>query len=161
MFPALRKLLPTASVSPLIRFVTEMADILKPPEAVRGITNLDKNLFEKHLKISFLSLTDIKPTAVLPLVKKYLLKLENFKPVRHEVDETITIFLNPQTINEWSDFPNETQSALKNLSIGESNLKKKDVTLGYENFSAESILKAVLPSDKEGRLTIHKKKVLL
>lgn len=161
MFFTFRKLLPTSNESCLIRFVSAMADILKPPETVRGITNLDKNLFQKTLRISYLSLTDVNLSALLPVVKKYLLKLDNFKPIQHEVDKKITIFFNPQNINEWNDFPTETHIALKSLSIGESNLKNKDVTLKYENFSAENILKAVLPCNKEGRLILIKNQIIV
>lgn len=128
-----------------------MADILKPPESVRGIMKLDKNLFRKIVNVAYLSLTDIKPALVLPIVKKYMLKLDNFKPVRHEDGNTTNVFLNPQSVGVWNDLPPDTQSALENLSIEATDLKKRDITLGYENFNAETVLRAVLPPDKEGR----------
>ncbi|XP_018573103.1 tRNA (guanine(37)-N1)-methyltransferase [Anoplophora glabripennis] len=146
MFLILRKLLPTS----LIGAMAEMTNILKPPESVRGITKLDKDLFQKTLNIAYLSLTDVKPALVLPLIRKYLLKLDNFKPVQHEDENTTIIFLNPQNVAAWSDFPPKTQSALKDVSVEESNLKSRDVTLKYDNFNAETVLKAVLPPDKEG-----------
>ncbi|KAJ8939391.1 hypothetical protein NQ314_011137 [Rhamnusium bicolor] len=136
-------------------FYLKMESALKPPEIVRGITELDKKLFEKKIKVTCLNLTGIKMSAILPLVKKYLLKLDNLKPIQHN-NEDITIWLNPQRIKEWSNFPAEVQNALQDLSVNKSNLITKEYLLKYENFTAEDMFRAVLPTDTEGMSSFTK-----
>ncbi|KAJ8957894.1 hypothetical protein NQ318_001890 [Aromia moschata] len=124
------------------------------------MTELDKRLFDKKVQITCLTLTGIKVSQVLPIIKKYLFKTEHFKPIQHG-ENGVNIFLNPEVVKEWSSFPTETQKALKDLNLSEANLKSADHTLTYDNFSVEDVLKAILPTDKEGKyLKFHKSEVL-
>jgi tRNA (guanine37-N1)-methyltransferase len=126
------------------------SNLLKPPQRVAGLTTLNKALFEKHITVPCLTIKDAKVSAVLPIIKKYLLKIDNFKPVKVISEQETRVYLNPQVINNWKDLPGEAQESLEMLSLNETNLQNNSHILNYENFSLDSILKAVLPSDIEG-----------
>lgn len=126
-----------------------MSELIRPPEEVRGQTVLKKQDFEKEIEIPSLCLQKTKLSKVLAPIKKYCLKLENLKPVQH-LNENVEIYLNPIFVTGFSCFPSEVQSILRDNDLTEDNIKMKKLKLGYENFSHETILRAVLPPDKEG-----------
>lgn len=132
------------------KFCVKMENLLKPPDTVRGLKKLDKNLFAKDIEVAYLSLQNTKVSVVLPLVKKYVLKLENFRPVKH-LDSESHIYLNPNLLKQWSNFPNDIQTKLNEAEVSEDNLKNTCFTLTFDNYSVEDVFRAVLPQDQEGR----------
>lgn len=126
-----------------------MSELIKPPEAVQGKTNLEKQAFQKEIEIPLLYLDKIKLSKILTHVKKYCLKLENLKPVQHS-NEKVEVYLNPDLIKGFSCFSSEVQTVLRDNDLTEDHIKMKRIKVGYENFSHETILRAVLPPDKEG-----------
>nr|CAI5832585.1 unnamed protein product [Callosobruchus analis] len=127
-----------------------MDTLLKPPESVRGMRVLDRKLFDKTLEVPVITLRDTKVSSVLPVLKKYLLKVEKLKPIQHVNTEEILIYLNPMTVERWESIPEDVKEKLYSEHIKDEYFKKIPYTFKYENFTAEEILRAVLPSDKEG-----------
>lgn len=128
----------------------KMDNILKPPDTVGGMTNLNKALFEKDIVVPFITIEKVKLSKVMPLVKRCLLKLENLKPIQHLPGGDVHILLNPQQIKHWASFTERERKDLFDVSVTENDFKEKMLGLKYENYSAEDILRAVLPPDKEG-----------
>lgn len=137
-------------VKPVVKLChrSNMSEQIKPPEAVRGKTVLEKEAFQTEIEIPFVCLDKGKLSKVLAYIKKYCLKLENLKPVQH-LNENVEIYLNPYLIKNFSSFSSDVQSLLKDDKI-EENIKMKKIIVGYQNFTHEAILRAVLPLDKEG-----------
>ncbi|XP_050316309.1 tRNA (guanine(37)-N1)-methyltransferase isoform X5 [Anthonomus grandis grandis] len=124
-----------------------MNQILSPPEAVYLMQDLNKTAFEKTIKVPVITATNVKISSVIPPLKKLLFKIEKFKPIVNHADNKFSIYLTPEKVQKWEDLP---QKDLESTNISESNLSMQDFTLKYENYTAEAILRAVLPRDKEG-----------
>lgn len=129
---------------------------LKPPKSVKGMVLLDKTKFDKNLLVGCLELSlNVKVSSILPKLKKYLLKLSNFKPVCNK-DEIVNIYLNPDLVKTWNDLNEEDRNHLQSMNILESSFKYKSLTIGYENFTADDVLKSVLLDEKEGMASYTK-----
>ncbi|XP_074039801.1 tRNA (guanine(37)-N(1))-methyltransferase isoform X1 [Leptinotarsa decemlineata] len=129
---------------------------MRPPSSVSGLMHLDKKLFEMESQISYLSIKLSQLQTILPIMKKYLLKLEKLKPVQHMSSDEIEIYLNPNVVSDWTSFPTEVQNLLEKMAITENNLLRKNLTVKYENYTAEELLKAILPSEREGMSSFTK-----
>lgn len=129
---------------------TMSTNLLKPPKSVRGMTKLDKTKFEKEIQVPCLCLKKFHLSKIQRLMKKYYLKMECFKPVQNINDEQSCIFLNPEKVSQWTDMEVEDRVSLEGLGVSEENVENKNVILKFENYSADAILKAVLPPDQEG-----------
>lgn len=130
------------------------SNILKPPPNVRGMTKLNKSSFQKDIEVPYVLLEDMSINNILYVFKRYLLKMEKFKAVQHEFGKTededkITVILSPTKVKTWSDLLESDREILAAEGITEKDLKTKLLTIDYDNYSAEDILKAVLPSDQE------------
>lgn len=125
------------------------SNLLKPPEDVRGITILDKSLFQKNVDVVYANAQSSNLSKIIPYLKKYLLKMPNFKSVTTEDVET-HIILNPQKVKKWTDIDISDRQSLEQLGISEDNIQSKRLTLTYENYSSEDIFKTVLPLDHDG-----------
>lgn len=130
----------------------KMNEIIKPPETVRGQTVLEKRAFEKELEIPVIIVTKALLSQILVHIKKYVFKMQNIKPVQNVYENYTEVYLNPFDIKQFSSFPPEVQNKLKARNITEENFKMKKLTVYYENFTAEAVLRAVLPIDKEGKI---------
>lgn len=129
---------------------------LKPPERVAGLKILDKNLFKKDITVPCLIFKNVKISSLMPIVKQYLLKIDNFKPIQNVAEGESHVYLNPELVKTWQDLALETQKLLSDLKLNERNLKFKTQTLNYENYSIESIFRSVLPPDIEGMSSFTK-----
>ncbi|KAH8395358.1 hypothetical protein KR222_010912 [Zaprionus bogoriensis] len=119
---------------------------LLPPASVRGMTALERAAFEKNVLIPRLRVAESQAQRVIPLVKKLMLKMEHLQPVR-AVENAREILLHPLPVKEWQSLPTEE---LAKQQVTEENFSLAELTLGYENWSANEILKSVLPVDEEG-----------
>lgn len=118
------------------------------PEA-RGMTILDREKFRKIIKIPMLEISDNHINKVLPHLKEKLFKVNNFKPVQLSAEDSSKkrIYLHPNIVKCTEDLPNELES----LTItGARELLWTDIELTYDNWKAEDLLKAILPSNQEG-----------
>lgn len=126
-----------------------MEEAIKPPAKVRGKTILEKNDFNVEVEIPVITINKNKVSGILPLIKKYCLKLEKLKPVQ-SINDNVDIYLNPGLVKDFSSFSSDVQDLLMSQSVNEECFRKKKVMFGYDNFPLESIFRAVLPPDKEG-----------
>lgn len=125
------------------------SNLLKPPENVRGMTILDKNLFQKNIEVAYANVQNGNFSKVISYFKKYMLKMPNFKSVTME-DVQTHIILNPQKVKKWTDIDSSDRQSLEQLGVSENNIQTKLLTLKYENYSSEDIFRSVLPLDQEG-----------
>lgn len=127
----------------------KMSAVLKPPEEVRGMTVLDKTKFSKSIEVFRLNLKDVNVSQATPHLKKYFLKMECFKPVQ-KIDDTLIVYLNPEKVLRWTDIEGTDRLKLEELGVNENSGQSSDFTVKFENYSADAILKAILPQDQEG-----------
>ncbi|XP_034481108.1 tRNA (guanine(37)-N1)-methyltransferase [Drosophila innubila] len=119
---------------------------LLPPVSVRGMNVLKRTDFQKCVKIPRLTVPESQVQRVIPLVKKLMLKMEHLQPVR-SVESGREILLHPLPVKNWQSLPiNE----LEKQQVTEDNFCHAELELNYENWSANEILKSVLPADEEG-----------
>jgi tRNA (guanine37-N1)-methyltransferase len=125
---------------------------LSPPECVKGMTQLDKNMFNKTICVPFIQINDNHLENALKCVKPFLLKLNNFNPIEtnSEDNNKRIILLNPELISTIDDIVKDDENKRRILEdlceVYEINFK--DIVLTYDNFSYHSIFNAVLPSEE-------------
>lgn len=118
---------------------------LMPSPNVRGMTVLDRDKFKKIVKIPKLNVTEVTLKSVLPHLKRLVLKIQRHKSIEVSSDGTKKLLLHPQAVTCFGDLPEE----VKNLGLNGSDLKWEEFELNYDNWNAEDILKAILPTDQE------------
>ncbi|XP_045618811.2 tRNA (guanine(37)-N1)-methyltransferase isoform X1 [Procambarus clarkii] len=122
--------------------------LLSPPAIVRGMTVLDKKLFQSKISVPCLVVKNSEINKAHKCLKKYLLKFQKFKCVmddENDPDKKV-LLLNPLLVRSFED----VQGVLMNTCGIEATFNYKEITLKYENWKAEAILKAVLPENQEG-----------
>uniref|UniRef100_A0A6P4E5T3 tRNA (guanine(37)-N1)-methyltransferase n=1 Tax=Drosophila rhopaloa TaxID=1041015 RepID=A0A6P4E5T3_DRORH len=119
---------------------------LQPPSSVRGMQELQRKEFRKSIQVPRLRVPESQVQRVMPLVKKFLLKMEHMHPVR-VVDTSREILLHPTPVKDWESLPTED---LEKQEVTAENFCFAELELGYENWSANEILKSVLPTEEEG-----------
>ncbi|XP_017057987.1 tRNA (guanine(37)-N1)-methyltransferase [Drosophila ficusphila] len=135
------------SVTRLRHYFRNMdAKELQPPAAVRGMQELRRDEFRKSVQVPRLRVPEAQVQRVMPLVKRFLLKMEHLHPVR-AVDQSREILLHPTPIKDWECLPTED---LQEQQVTAENFSFSELELGYENWSANEILKSVLPAEEEG-----------
>ncbi|XP_076247527.1 tRNA (guanine(37)-N(1))-methyltransferase isoform X1 [Calliopsis andreniformis] len=130
---------------PYCFYNTTMTSLLVPPESVRGMTCLDRSAFTTTVELPCLKFRDIIISKITPIVKKYLFKMRNFKPIQNTNDETV-IYLNPKLIQNFEDFSENERKQLSGLYEHFGPMK---LTLSYDNWNTNDILKAILPEEIE------------
>uniref|UniRef100_A0A182IV32 tRNA (guanine(37)-N1)-methyltransferase n=1 Tax=Anopheles atroparvus TaxID=41427 RepID=A0A182IV32_ANOAO len=124
---------------------------LHPPANVRGMTRLDRQAFNKTIKVPHLIVPkNVNLNNVCRVIKKYLLKMERYKPV---VSEEYKITLHPLAVQRWEDL---AEVQLEEMGFEEKALVWQDIELGYVNWKYDEIFKAVLPADKEALSSFSK-----
>ncbi|XP_066585001.1 tRNA (guanine(37)-N1)-methyltransferase-like isoform X1 [Prorops nasuta] len=123
----------------------EKTSLLVPPALVRGMTSLDRSAFDTIVKIPYLFLFKSALYKLMPVLKKYLLKIQKLKPIQNK-DKGTMVYLNPERISKFEDFTKEDQVAIKGHY---DHFGTTDVKLVYENFRFNEILKAVMPQNIE------------
>jgi len=119
---------------------------LQPPNSVRGMQELQRDQFRKSVQVPRLRVPESQVQRVMPLIKKFLLKMEHLHPVR-AVDKSREILLHPTPVKNWESLPTED---LQKREVTSENFSFAEIELGYENWSANEILKSVLPTEEEG-----------
>lgn len=122
--------------------VKKMENLL-PNKVLKHTDFLDKQLFVKKVFIpqiqldqDFTNINDLKT-----ILKPFFLKLENFRPMQNK-----KVLLNPSLVKSFEDLP---VNKLKEILISPTNFTFDEVTLTYENWRCDDIVKAVLPEDLE------------
>uniref|UniRef100_A0A182PDT7 tRNA (guanine(37)-N1)-methyltransferase n=1 Tax=Anopheles epiroticus TaxID=199890 RepID=A0A182PDT7_9DIPT len=124
---------------------------LHPPATVRGMKQLDRSAFAKSIKVPHLLVPkDKNLNDVCRSIKKYLLKMERYKPV---ITEEYKITLHPLAVQKWEDL---AELDLEKMDIDKEALVWQEIQLSYENWKYDEIFKAVLPADKEALSSFSK-----
>lgn len=125
------------------------SSVIAPPPSVRGMTVLDRSKFTTSIVVPALRLGAVKTSKIMPVLKKYLLKIQKFKPVQNlnEDNDDKVAYLDPQKIKIFEDIGESEREILKENNVTE--ILNTPVTLGYENWRYDEIFKAVLPEDIE------------
>jgi len=129
--------------------MSQISNLLKPSGLVRGMQRFDKSLFEKEITVPYVSIKDVTFSSVIPILRKYFMKICNFKPVQN-VDSACVVYLHPCIIGKWDDINDEDRIILKSFNITGDQLYFKKITLKYDNFNVDDILKSVLPVEIDG-----------
>lgn len=123
------------------------------PLNVRGMKVLDRSKFLRNIKVPVLKVSEQTLAKITPLCKSYFLKLERFKPVQSsKLDEEESkkyIYLNPDTINSWTDIEENVRKDMSVFEVNESNFNTQEIQLTYDNWSFDIIFNAVLPENEE------------
>lgn len=136
-------------LSPLKSFIKNyhktrnMVYSLSPPSSVKGMTSLDRSKFTCTLKIPTLELKNIRHHELMPIVKKYLLKLRHWKSVE-KTEDSLIIHLNPEMVEKFEDLDEKDREILSKHTSGVEN---REITINYENWTAEAVLTAVMPPE--------------
>lgn len=122
---------------------------LLPPASVKGMTELNREAFQKKITVPHIIVKSNKVSKVLKCFKKYLLKFEKVKPVKSDKDDPDrrVFLLNPLLIKKFEDVK---EDFLKICNEEDATYIHKEITLNYENWKAEDIFRAVLPENQEG-----------
>lgn len=121
-----------------------MTSLLVPPMSVRGMTCLDRDAFTTVVNVPILKLiSNITISNIKPILKKYILKLPQFKSINKTSDEVI-VYLNPNVVTKFEDI---TENDRDSLTGRYEQFGIKSVTLKYENWRSHEIFKAILPED--------------
>jgi len=116
--------------------------LLVPPASVRGMTYLDRDAFTIILDMPILKLCDTAISKNMHILKKYLLKIYDFKAIQKTNDRTI-IYLNPNIVAKLEDITENDRKLL----AGQYEFSSTNVTIKYNNWHRYEILKAILPED--------------
>ncbi|GFG37633.1 hypothetical protein Cfor_03889 [Coptotermes formosanus] len=136
----------------------EHCDLL-PPSEVRGMKVLNRGKFTKSIVVPWLTVNEMRLGPIMKHLRKYLLKLDNFKPVQlFEPNDCSTaasqfrdrkIALNPTMVRCFGDIEEGDRNTLQNFDVSENSLTFDRLNLTYDNWRADELLKAVLPKDKD------------
>ncbi|KAL0840654.1 hypothetical protein ABMA28_015850 [Loxostege sticticalis] len=136
-------------------FLRKMSSSSQPsltPVGVRGMKVLDRVKFLRNIQVPALRLKEENLSKIIQQCKPYFLKVENFKPIKDLKDDSAfnkCIFLNPEKVSQWQDIDEKSRDCLQQYGINPDNFITKEVQLGYENWSYDTIFKAVLPEGEE------------
>ncbi|XP_063839384.1 tRNA (guanine(37)-N1)-methyltransferase [Ostrinia nubilalis] len=136
-------------------FFRKMSSSSQPslaPVGVRGMKVLDREKFLRNIQVPVLYLKEENLSKIFKQCRPYILKIENFKPIMDlQANSSFNkcIYLHPEKVTQWKDIDEESRNVLQQFGVTEKNLTSKEVQLGYENWSYDTIFKAVLPEDEE------------
>ena len=123
-------------------------DLLSPPEAVRGMTKWQPELFEKVVKLPHVETPahNISVKKAGKVLQGLKLKIPNFKPIQDcsSNKENKIVVLDPAAFETLSGEDKDTLVKDYNCSFGESTY-----TLTYANYPSSKSLEAILPKGSE------------
>uniref|UniRef100_A0A7G3AW99 tRNA (guanine(37)-N1)-methyltransferase n=1 Tax=Lutzomyia longipalpis TaxID=7200 RepID=A0A7G3AW99_LUTLO len=120
--------------------MTDCGDFV--PAKARGMTILDRSVFQQTVCVPQLTIEAAHLAKVLPILRKKLLKLEHLRPVSGQ--DPKTILLHPGHVKSWEDV-----KALEEVKILPEALNFREIVVSYENFKSDDIFRAVLPDGQE------------
>lgn len=123
-------------------------EILHPPKCIRGMTDLNKDLFTKTIKVSALLLENQAIIhTIMPQIKRKLLRMSNLKPIfDHETKRMV--LLHPISVTKYEDLETSVLEE-KGVKPGDF-IQEFELTLTYANWRADELLRFILPEDQEG-----------
>lgn len=121
---------------------------LLPPDEVRGMKILNRDKFRKVFEIPTLKISNENLSSTIKLLKKFLLKVDNFKPVQpfdSDPNSGKIAFLNPSLVLNWADLDKSIVEALSRLDVTQDSFQRKSIALDYTNWKSDEIFNAILP----------------
>uniref|UniRef100_A0A0K8SZL3 SAM-dependent methyltransferase TRM5/TYW2-type domain-containing protein n=1 Tax=Lygus hesperus TaxID=30085 RepID=A0A0K8SZL3_LYGHE len=140
-----------ASTSPspvMLSAEMETNNVLSVPECVRGMKVLDRDKFKKDLRVHCYFFEQAKATKALKVLKPYFLKIPAFQPIQEGHETCCRVaYLDPTKVtNGFQDLDLKARNTLLCLGLpGDTSVRK--LTIGYNNFKADEILRAVIPKE--------------
>ncbi|XP_076443145.1 tRNA (guanine(37)-N(1))-methyltransferase-like isoform X2 [Babylonia areolata] len=134
----------------------EEGGVITPPAAVRGMKTLDKSLFSRTVSIPALKVPSKHVSAFTKSLKMALFKMQRVKPVADLAkDDPLhsshkLFLLDPRKFKTSQDFSVEEKQKLAEFGVSVEELSYFDLEVGYENWNAAEILRAVLPETSDG-----------
>lgn len=123
--------------------VQNMARAARPPASVRGMTELKREAFDTIVSAPSFEVDARHVASVMEQLRKYLLKLPNFKAVQDGSDGTRKRFhLDPAKVSTLEDMDEKARAALSEAGV--STLIERGVSLSYDNWTTEDVLRAVI-----------------
>ncbi|XP_015115700.1 tRNA (guanine(37)-N1)-methyltransferase [Diachasma alloeum] len=123
--------------------IKNMVYSLSPPSSVKGMISLNRDKFTCVVQVPSLELKNISYSEIMPVVKKYLLKMRHWKSVQ-QIEDRLVIYLNPEMVEKMEDLEENDRTILsKHTDV----IEKRQITINYENWTADTILGAIIPED--------------
>lgn len=128
---------------------------LNPPLYVRGMTVLDRASFDKTVAVPTLTVPAKNVGALSKLLKKALVKIPNVRPIvqLQEDDPKYSdyklVLIDPTTHASMDRFTEEQIAMLKDNDVS-LEMGKVELEMGYKNWNAGDIIRAVLPDECGG-----------
>lgn len=120
-----------------------MNNPLSPPDNVRGMKIFKIDKFTKRVTVPVVVVNKNVVETASRTLKNYFIKLNNFKPIRSSDDDgggdECVVFLDPVKFPPLDDRPDRLDF------VTEDNLNRQEIELGYDNWTHDDILRAVLP----------------
>lgn len=115
---------------------------LEPPK-IKNFNNFNNDDFRKEVSVPFITFEseNVNLSKILKPLKKFLLKMPKFKSVHNG-----KIYFNPDLIKDFSQLPIDV---LQKEGINAESFNYESITLTYDNWNANELLKAVLPDEVE------------
>lgn len=124
-------------------YTTTMTSLLVPPMSVRGMTCLDRDAFTTIVNVPTLKLCNTAVSRTMHILKKYLLKICNFKPIQKK-SKGVIVYLNPNIVTKFEDI---TENDRKLLAGQYEHFDVMSITMKYDNWRRDETLKSILPED--------------
>lgn len=121
------------------RFVSNMS--LLPPRISTSVFNREDFIKTISVPILKIDTKNVNLNDVVRLLKSYLLKVQKFQAVKDE-----KIFLNPDVVENFRQLPADE---LKKSGIDSTCFEFEDITLTYENWKADELVRAIIPENLE------------
>lgn len=138
---------------------------LQPPSHVKGMKTLNKDQFDKTITVPCIYLPYSSINTVQKPLKSYLLKLQNFRPLTDanqvlvdtikragvvaSVEEGKMAVLDPRKVKSYTDIADNDRNILGTVGINENYFSFIEMILKYDNWKADEVLRAVIPSELE------------
>ncbi|XP_046739629.1 tRNA (guanine(37)-N1)-methyltransferase, partial [Diprion similis] len=128
-----------------------MASLLVPPASVRGMTKLDRSKFTIVVKLPVMRLGKVNLGRLMPVLKKYTLKMQNFKPIQKyddaNDDDGKIAYLDPVKVQKFEDIDQADKKLLSDNDV--TDFCNKYISFNYDNWRYDQVLKAVFPEGAE------------
>ncbi|KAH7638828.1 trna -methyltransferase-like protein [Dermatophagoides farinae] len=133
-----------------------MGKIIWPPDSVRGMRDLNRDLFRRIVRIPFV-VTDINNIdTVGQLLRPYFLKINQFKPIQEyessSSNEKRKIFLNPDHSELFESLISdliEHQFLCRLTKTTEEFIGHEEIELKYEHFNHLTIFRSIFDHNNE------------
>ncbi|XP_051877146.1 tRNA (guanine(37)-N1)-methyltransferase isoform X2 [Pristis pectinata] len=133
-----------------VQNLEEDIDLYMPPAAVRGITQLNRDLFRKTVALPALKVRKDLINKVMKPLKNVAIKRPGLKRVVEDSEDEMyrLILLDSNKISCSESFGASERAVLKEHDV-DLKIHMYNLELTYEHFKPEEILKAVLPEGQD------------